>query len=101
MNMPGFSADASIYKTKERYYSNTASSFGTFLIDREGSSRIQAQLLRTIGQPTGPSGNTIRRPGRKDCFGTCRSFCSSFGEGLGGRGEQWWQPCMNTCTTFC
>ncbi len=100
MNMPGFSADASVYKTKEHYHINTASRFGVFLLDRGRSQKIQAQLLRTIGRPTGLSGATIRLPTREGCLNACRLFCSPFGEGLWGRGERW-QTCMNACTDFC
>jgi hypothetical protein len=80
MNIPGFSADASVYRTTQSYSVTAA-------FEQLGV-RTNLQLQRVSG-PEGPIG----LPGQ-DCYGACLHVCM-----LSGRlSTECISRCMSTCT---
>lgn len=84
MNMPGFTAEASLYKTS-KHYSMAATLEGVGL-----SSTLYPQMRRATG-PSGPIGF----PGQ-DCGGACWHLCK-----MTGGGEWFFDHCMNSCQSSC
>jgi hypothetical protein len=77
-NLPGFTADASLYKTSKPY--------GV-------AARLEAMRLSRTVYPqrvTGPGG-PIGLPGQ-DCAGACWHMCMTFGGG---------QRCLDNCMSTC
>ncbi len=81
MNMPGFSAEASLYQ-KSRHYGVG------------GTSRVAQLSTRVWPQAglTGPYG-PIGLPGQ-DCYGACLHVCMSFCRGF-------LDQCLNDCLSTC
>ena len=70
MNTPGFTAEASIYKTSKRY---------GMAVTREAI-ELEATLYPQMRRATGPYG-PIGLPGQ-GCEGACEHMCKTFGGGL-------------------
>lgn len=85
MNIPGFTAEASLYKTSKHY------GMAATLEAIELSTTLYPQMRRATG-PYGPIGF----PGQ-DCEGACWHVCMSTG---GGRGW-FFEDCMNSCQSSC
>jgi hypothetical protein len=78
MNIPGFTAEASLYKTRKPY--GMAATFE--------ASEVRAKLyLQRVSGPWGPIG----LPGQ-DCLGACLHICMTFGGGAACR-----DSCLSTC----
>jgi hypothetical protein len=84
--MPGFTAEASLYRTDERY--SAAMNWGV-LQDADGEVRPQFLAARWLARATGPYG-PIGLPGQ-DCSGACWHICMSFPS----------LNCMENCTRTC
>lgn len=82
MNMPGFTAEVSLYKTSKSYA--VAADLQAIPL----STTVYPQMRRA----TGPYGS-IGFPG-KDCFRACFHICMSWGKGDFG---ECWTECESNC----
>lgn len=85
MNLPGFTAEASLNKTSKHY------GIAATLEAMELSTTLYPQARRATG-PFGPFGF----PGQ-DCAGACWHVCMSSGLGKG----SFFDHCMNSCQSSC
>jgi hypothetical protein len=82
MHSPGFTAEASLYKTS-RPYGMVATS--------EALNASPGLYLQRVRGPTGPIG----LPGQ-DCDGACSHICMIFGGGS----QQCFDSCRSTCSGY-
>lgn len=90
MSIPGFSAEASLYKAKESY--GSTATFEDLLF----SPQVRPQLGRETRRPTGPTG-PIGFPGQ-ECSGACEHICALTGSMRGWVFDRCMDNCLKTCS---
>jgi len=81
-NMPGFTADAALYKTNERYQSVGTRGYSS------GKQRVISQLVFPRLAPPGGGGDGVSCA---TCFGLCWFICTGVGE----------TNCTDRCYRIC
>ncbi len=82
---PGFTAEASLYKTSKPYG----------MIATLKAIGLSATRCLQIARATGPYG-PIGLPGQ-DCYGACWHICMTFGGGSG----RFFDQCIDNCKSTC